>query len=107
MAIDKHDDPEIQGYLDRYFAAAHAMQSAVAYFMESGLARSKETTPKHLRVGVNSAMMETSALGRLLMAKGIITEHEYYKSLADGMEAEVASYEQMLPDEFKGKISFA
>lgn len=107
MANDKHDDPEIQGYLDRYFAAAHGMQSAVAYFMESDLARSKETTPKHLRVGVNSAMMEASALGRLLIAKGVITEREYYKSIAEGMEAEVKSYEAKLPAEFQGKITFA
>ena len=49
---------------DRYVKAAHAMQSGVAVCMERGTA---ETTPKHLRVGVNSAMVNDAAIARLLI----------------------------------------
>lgn len=77
---------------ERYRAAAHAMQSAVAYFMNvDGIA----TTPKHLRVGVNSAFVEHGALVKLLLEKGVFTEEEYYKALADKMEEEVESYRKM------------
>jgi hypothetical protein len=70
---------------DRYLAALHAMQTGVAFKMHRDPG---ETSPKHLRVGVNSAMVEYAALVKLLIAKGIITEDEHYAALADAMEAE-------------------
>ena len=79
----------------RYKAAAHAMQTGVAFTMDSN---PSETSPKHLRVGVNSAMVEHGALVHLLMQKGIITEVEYLESLADFMEKERDSYVKMLKD---------
>lgn len=72
---------------ERYKAAAHAMQSGVAADPTN-----PELTPKHLRVGVNSAMVEHAALVSLLLKKGIISEAEYYTALADGMEAERDKY---------------
>lgn len=74
----------------RYTAASHAMQSGVAQSMEIDPA---STTPKHLRVGVNSAHVSDSALVELLIDKGIFTREEFYTALADAMENEVASYE--------------
>ena len=79
----------------RYAAAAHAMQSGVAAKMGQDPG---ETTPKHLRVGVNSSMVENSALVKLLIGKGILTEEEWAEALADGMEAEVALYEKWLSE---------
>ena len=79
----------------RYKAAAHAMQTGVAFTMDSN---PSETSPKHLRVGVNSAMVEHGALAHLLMQKGIITEVEYLESLADFMEKERDSYLKILKD---------
>lgn len=79
---------------ERYMAACHAMQSGVALKMGRD---PKETEPKHLRVGINSAMVDSAALARLLMTKGVITEEEFYKALADQMEEEVASYSADLP----------
>ena len=79
----------------RYQAAAHAMQTGVAFTMDFD---PSPTTPKHLRVGVNSAMVEHGALAALLMQKGIITEVEYLESLADFMEKERDSYVKMLKD---------
>lgn len=77
----------------RYLDAAHGMQSGVAMKMNYD---QDETTPKHLRVGVNSAMVEHSALAQLLVAKGVITWEEYYAALADGMEAERDLYQAWL-----------
>lgn len=78
---------------ERYLKAAHAMQSGVAMKQNLGEA---ECIPKHLRVGVNSAMCDTAALAKLLIAKGVITEEQYYKAVADEMEAEVKRYEARL-----------
>lgn len=78
---------------ERYQATAHAMQSGVAFSMAND---PTETTPKHLRVGINSAMVEHSALVGLLIKKGLITEVEYYEALADSMEAEAKRYQQRL-----------
>lgn len=81
--MSKHD-------IDRYHAALHAMQSGVA--VEMG----PSTEPKHLRVGVNAALVGSAALGRLLIEKGVITLDEYEAAMAAEMEAEQARYEQKL-----------
>ena len=52
------------------------------------------TSPKHLRVGINSALVSHAALVKLLIEKGILTEGEYVASQADAMETEVALYEE-------------
>lgn len=77
----------------RYSRALHAMQAGVATKMNFD-GGSKETEPKHLRVGVNSAMIAQDALARLLISKGVFTEEEYVKELADAMEREKESYEK-------------
>lgn len=77
---------------DRYLAAIHAMQSGVAYEMNYAKFASA-TEPKHLRVGVNNALVQQTAIVKLMVAKGIITMDEWWKTLADEMEAEVARYE--------------
>lgn len=76
-----------------YHEAAHAMQSGVAAKMQYD---PKDTDPKHLRVGVNSAMVETAALAKLLIAKGVFTDVEYAQALTEGMNEEAASYERWL-----------
>jgi hypothetical protein len=45
-------------------------------------------------------MCDGSALAKLLMAKGVITEEEYAKAIADEMEAEKARYEKRLSEHF-------
>lgn len=75
--------------MNRYFKATHAMQSGVAAEMNY---RTQPTEPKHLRVGINSALVDSSSLARLLMSKGVFTEEEYTAAIADGMEAEVERY---------------
>jgi hypothetical protein len=83
-------DPEMVARHDR---ACHAMQTAVALDHERG---SKDGTPKHLRVGVNSALCDLAALARLLIEKGVITWDEYQKAMTEEMEREVQRYRERL-----------
>lgn len=86
---------------ERYQAAAHKMQSGVAAKLPL---QPDETTPKHLRVGVNSAMVETSALAKLLLDKGVFTRSEYMEAVADGMEAEAGRYQEELEQLLGAKV---
>jgi len=78
-----------------YTKRAHAMQSGVAMKMNYD---ASETSPKHLRVGVNSAMCDHAALVRLLLEKGIISQEEYERAITEEMGREVRRYEQWLSD---------
>ena len=64
-----------------------------------------DMTPKHLRVGINSALVESAALAGLLISRGVITEEEYFETIADAMEAEKRRYEQMLTYIFKVDVT--
>lgn len=81
--------------MQRYLAAAHAMQSGVAWEMQRNGA---PTSNKHLRVGVNAAMVEHGALVRLLIDRGLFNEDDYEAALADAMEAEAKKYERRISD---------
>jgi hypothetical protein len=73
---------------DEYHRLAHAMQSGVNIEQHY----TEQCSPKHLRVGVNSAMVEHSALCELLVDKGIITPTELFTAMILKMQAEVESY---------------
>jgi hypothetical protein len=79
----------------RYLAAAHAMQSGVAMAMNYD---TSQTDPKHLKVGVNSALVTASAIAHLLIAKGVFIESEYFTQLADLMEAERDTYTKLIEE---------
>jgi len=81
--------------MSEYTDKAHAMQSGVAMKMNFDPA---ETTPKHLRVGVNSAMCDHAALVRILMEKGILTQEEYEAAITAEMGREVERYEAWLTE---------
>lgn len=87
----------------RYQAALHAMQSGVALKLEKG----GPEHPKHYRVGINAAMVDASAMAKLLIRKGIITQTEYLEAVAVEMEAEKARYEAELSKRFGGSTSLA
>lgn len=94
---DAPDDPfeiteTIQSLMDEYHRQAHGMQSGVA--IENSRHHPDYDHLKHLRVGVNSAMVETSALVRLMVRKGIFTYEEWWQTLVEAMTAEKAAYEQ-------------
>jgi len=88
----------------RYLTAAHAVQAGVAMEMNDDPPSNSASavSPKMLRTGVNMAMVQQGALVRLLIAKGIITEEEYFEELAKGAEAEKAAYEERLSRRFNG-----
>lgn len=71
---------------DRLAAAQHAVQTLIA--LEMGIDPSF-VQPKHMRVGVDTALVEIGALGELLVDKGVITLEEYIAAMAHGMEREV------------------
>ena len=78
---------------ERFMNALHSMQSGVAANMNYDR---NETEPKHLRVGINSAMCDTAAMVKLLVSKNVITMDEYWKFLADEAEAEAKRYADIL-----------
>lgn len=98
------DEEKIEKAGKRYGAAAHAMQSGVAAEMSVDI---DPTSTKHLRVGVNSAMVDSSALAVLLIEKGVFTKAEYAEAIADAMEAEKARYEEHLSKIFGRAITLA
>lgn len=76
---------------------AHRVQSGVAFLQgqsEIKGERYESTEPKHLRVGVNSALVEASAMSALLFRKGLITSEEYFDTLIEFWGYEVDSYQQ-------------
>ena len=94
-------DQEKQNWQQRYEVAAHAMQSGVAQTHALG---SQDGTPKHLRAGVNSALVNQAALAKLLIQKGIITEDEYLVAIVEAMEDEVTRYEEMLTEAYCASV---
>jgi len=93
---------DMESSIQRYHDALHAMQSGVTAKMELDGA---ETSPKHLRVGVNSAMVDHSALVAVLMARGIITQEEYFEALAESMERERDMYQEELSSHYGANIT--
>jgi hypothetical protein len=89
MADDTRTDEQLAASI---LAHGHAVQSGVAFLMSIGAAN--DTTPKHLRVGVNSALVESGALAELLIGKGLITRTEYLRMLDKYWAEEHARYER-------------
>lgn len=88
--------------VERYRAAMHAVQSGVKMDHANG---GEDGSPKHLRVGVNSALVDSAALATLLIDKGVFTLDEYHKALADEAEAEKKRYEYLLSKKLGGNIT--
>jgi hypothetical protein len=84
------DAAKVTALQQEYTGLLHAMQTGVLIQINAG---SGETTPKHLRVGVNSALIQNSSLATLLMRKGVITELEYWETQVELWRNEVRDYE--------------
>ena len=83
----------------RYTAALHAVQSAVKFDIEydpTGAAGN----PKHLRVGINSILVDHGALAHLLIERGVFTEDEYMAALATYAEREQVSVVQGVREKY-------
>lgn len=75
-----------------YEEALHAMQAGVGVMSQRE--PNGECSPKHLRVGVNSAMCSQAAVVSLLIEKGVFTLEEYAAELLAEVEREVERYEK-------------
>lgn len=84
-------------------ALLHAMQSGVAYSIEYGLNK-EDTEPKHLRVGINNALISTGALVDLLISKGVISQEEWVEAYNACLRKEVESYELALSVHLKTRV---
>lgn len=96
-------DVELEKLKTRYMAALHAVQSGVAMTIEIH----GEEHQKHIRVGINSAMVNDRAVVSLLIAKGIITEIEHMEALVKAAEDEKATYETALTNHFGKPVKLA
>lgn len=85
-----------------YLEAAHAMQAGVAMKMNHD---PEDTSPKHLRVGVNSAMVDTAAIVRLLVEKKIFSMEEFETTITDQMNKEAEMYEKELSERLGTKVT--
>lgn len=91
--MEKMMDTKIEPTEDwyRYMSAMRRMQSGVAFLPDKS-----DQEPKHLRVGVNGAMVNADAFLHLLIDKGVITSEEFQKYLADSAEKEADRYEKLV-----------
>lgn len=95
---------ELEALREEYRALSHAMQSGVAVDQARG---SEDGSPKHLRVGVNVALVDGASLVKLLMDKGIFTEEEHLVAVVEGMRAEVHRYQRALSDRYGLHVTLA
>lgn len=82
--------PEAEALLAEHQRWQHAMQTGVKMVLNYSLS---EGDPKHLRVGMNTALVDHASLAQLLIAKGVFTDLEYLQAIRDGMRAEAERYE--------------
>lgn len=93
-----------QNDIDRYTAAAHAMQSGVTHLLSI---QPELAEDKHVRVGITSTQVTDAAIARILIAKGVFTEDEYHAALAAEMDAEVDRLEAHLSEHYGTKVVLA
>jgi hypothetical protein len=102
------DDDNTEGRKEvanaRYLAAAHAVQSGIAFLMQRN---PRLGEAKHLRVGIDTMKVEQGGLAALLIAKGVFTEVEYYEAMADAMEREKAMDEAQLSKMYGRPVSLS
>ena len=94
--------------VEKYRQRMHALQTGVAFLQEYETKsrnlpvcqgeRQGDTSPKHLRVGINSAMVNDAALLELLIEKGIVTKEEHIDKLLVVIEREIQGYELSLTE---------
>ena len=74
---------------------SHAIQSGVAFSISTAVDHDYgDSTPKHLRTGLNIVFCQQAGLTHLLIEKGVITEEEYWTAQVSALENEVHLYEE-------------
>ena len=86
-----------QEYFDEYKRHMGRVQSGIlAKMMRWPSFNDMCCNPKHIRVGIDSAMVSDRAMFDLLVAKGVFTEEEYAKALRDSAKREADTHEKEL-----------
>lgn len=88
-------------FSERYLALSHAIQTGVGHLQERGLLPDNR---KHLRVGINMALIDSAAIHKVLVDKGICTQSELWEALISLMEEEVKRYEKKLSEHYQANI---
>lgn len=88
-----------------YLDALHVIQSGVAKELDLVGSEIQNRHNKHLRVGINSGMINDAALVRLLIKKGLFTIEEYLEELRLEANRELDLYEDKLSRVYKTKIT--
>ncbi|SNS53577.1 hypothetical protein SAMN06295912_108134 [Sphingomonas laterariae] len=91
-------------YQERVRKLGHALQSGVAADHSLG---SEDGSPKHLRVGVNMALVEGAAIAQLLIGKGLVSEDEWQAAHIIALEREVESYRRSLSERLGREVTLA
>ncbi len=79
----------------------HKVQTAILflrqYDLDHGIPEERMSTgPKHLRVGVDQALVEHGALVALLIEKGVIKYRDYMEAYIEFLERDVETYTKRL-----------
>lgn len=85
---------------ERYLAAAHKVQSAIAAIPDHA-----NQTPKHLRVGVDMGKSDARGLAQLLIAKGVFTLDEYLEAVVVAAEQEAKDYAEFVSEHLGVKVT--
>lgn len=81
--------------MSAYRAAAHRIQTAIAYLMQND-PNHVATQPKHMRVGIDLTKSDMGGLVQLLIAKGVFTQTEYVEAITEAAKSEADSYEKIV-----------
>lgn len=94
--MTEQESKKIKGLRRQLLELQARMQTGVAWVDEL------EGQEKHLRVGLNSAMVDAGALAKLLITKGVFTEVEYWEALIEMMTLEVEKYQARMEARYPG-----
>lgn len=99
-AKEQMNDPAVLAKEQLCQALQHAMQTGVKLTLHRTLRADTDATVKrelkHLRVGINSALVETGALTKCLVDAGVITLADFMDARIELLQRDVESYEQKL-----------
>lgn len=107
------DTDRVQALQADYMDLLHAIQTGCEYGgggmqglppLGPQVALDRWAVQKHLRVGINSAINSAGGLCKLLIAKGVITELEYWTAVVDEFRAAIAHEEAALTQRLGAEV---
>jgi hypothetical protein len=100
---NKPDGPNLER-VEESFRLLHAIQSGIATAIEQFGEGEAGVSPKHLRVGIDNALVGHTALIQALVDRRVITWDGFYDSYLTHLRAEVERVEKMLSDRLGATI---